>query len=221
MGRKRDVCRVNPYSNSVLHTLDEICLFLLRLGRLPLDEILSALGPTTIERKRIWRWIFSRMLLLPLMCVLLCLSMPFVLTGTLVWLSFQHKKTPYRISIKQRDVRNFARDQTQFSFATANVCLMQQCLCRFNNQKDPSGRATKQGQRFVENQNLVAAASKLHNIAGGDSSVLQRNGFSAKSAVDHRVLDAFPRLDMLLLQVYVVCIRDHDDVYKSTVLFIY
>ena len=198
--QRSDIIYVDPYSNSLLYTLDEIALYLLRLGRLPLDEILSAFGPTTIERKRINRWILIQCLWLPLMLVLLVFSLPFVTLGAVIWLSFQHHKTHYRLSIKSKSADTVQSSQSTFSFATANVCLMQQCLCRFNNQKDPKARARRQGDCISQQQKQRALYSCKNAT---DTMDLETNGLITGNK-PHRVVEEFPQLDLLLLQVWRV-----------------
>ena len=77
---------------------------------------------------------------------------------------------------------------------------MQQCLCRFNNQKDPKARARRQGDCISQQQKQRALYSCKNAT---DTMDLETNGLITDNK-PHRVVEEFPELDLLLLQVWHV-----------------
>ena len=176
----------NPYPNSFFWTLDSLCLNFLRIGRIILDEMLSSTCPTTSHRMYFWRWILMRLLMLPFLVLGFLFSLPFVSFGWLVWLLIQRRKKPYRLYIGQ-PVQQMPPNSNKntFNVATVNLCLLQKCLSQFNNQTAPFQRSRLQGARLAQQQLQTQSLSINTQI----------------NEVQHGVLQEFPYLDALLIQV--------------------
>ena len=209
---KQEHTKVNPYPNVLLFLLDEICLLMLRVYRLPLDEFLSSFVPTTEECKRKNLWIIKRLVLGPFLLLAVIITLPIGIVGFIIWLTFQHRKTPYRLSIA-RKANSFElanQDKDIFSFATVNLCLLPGCATRFNNQTDPAGRSKKQGERIAQQQlhvhSLLRKNINSYNVQMDTTPVANqspKNGILKDSLpeIDVAVLEQFPPLDILLVQV--------------------
>ena len=208
---------LNPYNSDFLVLLDSICLLGLKSFRLPLDSFLSSFGPTTTERKHFTRFILKRMLLIPLLITFILVTLPLAIVAGAIWLTFQHKKTPYRISVNRDCEDNHKGESVNggFTFATTNLCLLQQCLSRFNNQTDPFGRSKRQGIRIAQQQ--LHVRSLLQKNINSDNhfekhmeGTMQKNGYTKETSHENgAVFEEFPPIDILLIQVGIRILKFH------------
>ena len=183
------------YSSQVYEFVDYLTCWLMRLGSA--DSLFSCFIWTTEELKApLWK-VLSVPVLIPLYLFIYILLFPVTLTAYLLWISIQHKRKPYRYA-KQTKQLPKPIPKENYSFATANLCLLPEFLSRFNNSSDNVGRARKIAKRIVEQQKQVSPvlptrrSRKQQNLPNGDMVV--------EPDIDHAVLEEFPRLDILIIQ---------------------
>ena len=168
---------INPYPVLIFYYIDHICLlWLMKPFIYFADKFLSSFFPTTLEIRHLYEWIVRRISTLILSAILVVVTFPLAVIGFMIWISIQWMKQPYRQSIcianMQKDHHSSKPSYNNaqcYSFATANICLLREFLCRFNNQTSPRSRAKKIGSRIRHSQ--------MHNadLTGGESSNSETN----------------------------------------------
>ena len=179
------------YDSKVLCVLDSIVCFLMTFGSA--DSLLSSFVWTTEELKTPWRKVFPAPFLIVIHFCIYVLLLPITLTAFFIWLTFQHKRKPYRyIKGNQQNVQ----PKREYSFGTTNLCLLPEFLSRFNNNSDNTKRAYKISKRIADQQNEIKNSLTLSKN-GKDSQNKKR---TISNGIDHTILEGFPSLDLLLIQ---------------------
>ena len=210
---------INPYPNTFLWYLDSFTLLLMRIGSA--DTFVSCFIWTTEELKTPWRRMFYAMLAAPLYLAFFLAFYPITFIAFLLWLTFQHKKTPYR-RIERINLLPYHRTvKDTYGFATMNLCLLVECLARFNNNSDNAGRAKEIGRRLKTQQMRVhintgdekrnstsndTYHTTYHSDANKNNIDMQNRGTSGNvlqgkaQDFNHSVLEEFPAVDVLIIQ---------------------
>ncbi|XP_039592623.1 sphingomyelin phosphodiesterase 5 [Polypterus senegalus] len=128
-----------------------------------LDRLISVCIPTTKERMHRRE---QACYILPLKVIfgslvfsfLFLLTSPIALIGFLLWVPLQLKRRPFvyfhKCSTSEDESLKEKTDdqavQASFGFLTANLCLLPDCLARFNNLSDTQRRSSVIGQYIVQ-----------------------------------------------------------------------
>ncbi len=214
---KDDIEDLNPYPNSVYHWIDRITHHMMRPWRYSMDAALSCLIPTTKEMQT-FHWVLVRiMIVFPITFAISFIVLPLGILGMAVWIIICDKRTPYRISRCKLLPKPPTLKKT-YSIGTANLCLLQECLSRYNNLTHTYQRADEIGQRISDQQ--MKEEVHVHTKANGSVKPLInncRNGFrsyktglngSSKlkrhpilcNGMDVGIKEGFPFLDFMFFQ---------------------
>uniref|UniRef100_A0A8V0X7P1 sphingomyelin phosphodiesterase n=1 Tax=Gallus gallus TaxID=9031 RepID=A0A8V0X7P1_CHICK len=109
-------------------------------------NLLLDLRPTTAQRRLRCRWVdvAARAALGSLLAVLLLLAMPAAVVGLLLWLPAQRARRPFAYScwVPEGPAMPWdGRRRREFTFVSANVCLLPSGLAKFSNLGQTGSRA--------------------------------------------------------------------------------
>ena len=109
-------------------------------------NLLLDLRPTTAQRRLRCRWVdvAARAALGSLLAVLLLLAMPAAVVGLLLWLPAQRARRPFAYScwVPEGPATPWdGRRRREFTFVSANVCLLPSGLAKFSNLGQTGSRA--------------------------------------------------------------------------------
>lgn len=232
LGNREKITYINPYPTVYLWYLDHVCQrWLIKPFRVCFDQFLCSFYPTTLEIKSLLKWRLKSISKAFIALIGAVVMLPLSLVGFLLWWLFQWSKQPYRMSVLDCHNQNdlFKRQHSKnlkCTFATTNLCLLYECVCRFNNMTSPALRAKAVGQRIKESQSCksihfnnfttsipyVDQEGKKQKVALSNnrgslcdkklhsdtiaSKVNERGGI-----LEHKIIQEFPLVDILIIQV--------------------
>ncbi|XP_071324595.1 sphingomyelin phosphodiesterase 5 isoform X2 [Trachinotus anak] len=151
----------SPFPNGFLAGLHAVGWALIFPCFWSLDHLIAVWKPTTQEQKQQEQGcnfypvivFFGTIIFF----ILFLAAAPFALLGFMLWAPLQACRRPfcyYRATPSSPDIethRGFELEgKASFGFATANLCLLPDCLARFNNLGHTQHRAATIGQRIVQ-----------------------------------------------------------------------
>lgn len=145
-----EIVNVSPFGTKFLTLWDDICRNAIRIFSGSLDTLLACFMPTTRELKRPLQCYASIALVLPFWTLCTILTLPIGVIFMILWLPISSFRIPYRYSyVKNTPIPH---RKGEYTCATTNVCLLYECLTRFNNQQDTFYKAVKIGQNIAQQQ---------------------------------------------------------------------
>ncbi|XP_074645759.1 sphingomyelin phosphodiesterase 5-like [Tubulanus polymorphus] len=171
-----------------------------------INQFLSCFIPTTLETKlNPLSTIVTGLILSVVYMTGIISTLPFGVYGFVLWNGIQFYRQPFLYispeSARQEtgpSTRRRRESQSQWSFATANVCLMPECLSRCNNFSDNISRAKKISESIVANQRRALNQHRFIENGTKNGSRIG-NGANVKRSNFGNAVN-FPVLDVLCLQ---------------------
>ncbi|XP_053741266.1 sphingomyelin phosphodiesterase 3 isoform X1 [Synchiropus splendidus] len=204
------VLHATPYSSACLHFLDGLSWSLVFPTYWLLDRLLSCCVATSLEKRQRSQDPCSFLTLcvliaVPLYLLLVLASLPFALLGFIIWAPLQAVRQPYLYTYSRPDIQHLEQGQAgpggagsgewrpqgrSFCFASANVCLLPDCLARFNNLSDTHRRARDVGKRIRNGasrpQIKIYIDSPTNTSISAASFSSLATGFRRTSSLDQR-----------------------------------
>ena len=199
MAVKLQITEENPYPSKLLNYMDYVAVEGMKVFKIPMDITVSCLYLTT-EEKKIWYFYLYRFIIIfPIGFMFMVLTMPINILAFALWLTIHKKRKPYRLSYcgTSRRTLEVHKLKRNYGFLTTNVCLMPECMGRFNNFKNSDVRCQKMGEilarKHVTNSkdsHIIdmeeEGVDKNHNKADQNvqsSNILMNNGYSVGSFI--------------------------------------
>lgn len=209
---------ISAFPSQFLQYLFNAAEFIIRPYMWCLTGAVGPFLPTTVERRYPYKLAVRRVLFAPLYTVAAVLFLPVILFAFFIKNMLHQFRRPFCLSVKK--ARVISPMKSEYSVATANLCLMPEILSKFNNLDNTSKRAIKIGERIIIDQTFYTGmmasllSSSEHTVNGvinqneenqePGSSVNQHHG--EKQTLDKPldmkvdVIAHFPQTDFLCLQ---------------------
>ncbi|XP_023931355.1 sphingomyelin phosphodiesterase 3 isoform X2 [Lingula anatina] len=212
----------SPFSNRFAQFLDWVCFYMYRPWYLLLDEFLCCFVPTTQELKTPWRRLPHLFIIAPLTLLGTIATLPLLVISFSLWFllvqPFIVQPFIYSCSIRKETV-SYLKDQ--YTFVTANVCLLPNCVGRMNNLTHNTLRGSEMGREFARTGAKVSGdcdgcdgTSHLTQLSKANTTI-KNNGHVQNGAapvripaakgkeedpIDHAILTEFPASDFVCFQ---------------------
>lgn len=191
-----DIVYHNPYPTSLYLLFDNIARCLMFPFKSCVDNFCSCFLPITTELAKPYLLLHIYFIFLPLYFIMTICSIPIGFFGYLIWFSIQKRRRKFRYSESSPFVLH--TKHYDFTFTTANLCLLPESFSRFNNLNRTSWRAYEQG-RVIAQAQLHKRFNTNGDVKNGTTSNLQKSKLKAKN-MEHGTIPHFPMTDFLLLQ---------------------
>lgn len=187
------------YNWTILHSLDNLVPILTSPCYWSLNGLFSCFIPTTKELKTpITR--VPNLVLFPIFYVpFVLITLPFAIIGFLLSQCLSLFRISYRTHINPNFSASYRK--RQYSFSTANLCLLPEAGCRYNNLADNFTRARQIGQLLNNQQTTAPPMSPVKNYETNNN---YTNGYSITEKIPKLGTSTkFPFLDIICFQEMV------------------
>ncbi len=169
----------NPYPNMILYFVDELSCTCASCNSVIIDKLACCCIFSAKEKKHLLRTVLYKLLCFPVLFLFFLMTLPVGVIGLGMWWCVSWFRKPYRTSFNP-DAPVLNKEMEHYSFASANVCLGYEALCKFNKMGSPRARAEIIGKN-ISNQQVqakikeLAKPDKWQTLKGVDISTVKAN----------------------------------------------
>ena len=203
------------YSNIVLECLEFAGWHLTVPWKYAFDHFLSCFIPVTAELKQPWVLFITFLICLPFYAVASFITLPPAVFGFCMIMPIRAWRLPYLYSYVDQKKPFHPKIKRRYCIGTANICLLPDYMSRINNLHNTYQRASLIGDKILEDQFAARRKFLLDDQCNGvDQGVrmspcppipkIAQLGTKVEGVTEDfntQVLEKFPEVDFLLLQV--------------------
>ena len=203
------------YSNNVLEFVEFIGWHLTVPWKYAIDHFLACFIPVTVELKQPWVLFITFLIFLPLYALASIITLPPAMIGFCMIVPIRSKRLPYLYSFVEQTKPFRPQIKKRYCIGSANICLLPDYMSRINNLHNTYQRTLLISDKILQDQFAARQKSPFDDMCNGIDQGIKPSSFPANPYIaqpgtkvegvtkdfDAQVLEKFPEMDILMLQV--------------------